>query len=72
MKVYGTYQYFAIINGATTQVRAVVAAKNKTTAAAALGMSKYMFDQYAAETGNEQEIAKALERPGQVVVIRSA
>ena len=60
MKVYGTSHYFTNVDGRMYQARAIVAAKSKKRAAELLKMSIYMFNQYASETGNEKDIAKAM------------
>lgn len=44
----------------------MVAAKNKKTAAAALGVTIYQFNLYAHETGNDDDIATAMGDVGAV------
>ena len=69
MKVYGTSQYFTTINGKHCQARAVVATKTKKRAAELFGLSMYLMNNYASVTGNEKEIAAAMEKPETVVVM---
>jgi len=69
MKVYGTSQYFTRVKGKSFQARAVVATKTKKKAAELLGLSMYMMNNYASETGNEKEIAAAMKKPETVVVM---
>ena len=47
-------------------MRAIIAAKTKKEAAAAFSMSLYIFNEYACETGNEEELQVALSDPGKV------
>lgn len=46
--------------------RKIVATRTKKEAAEALGMSMYMFNQYASDTGNQTEIELATSKPGTV------
>jgi hypothetical protein len=71
MKVYGTDQYFAkdAVTG-NRQARAVVAAPSKKRAAELLGLSTYMFNNYASETWNEEDLKLALAEPEKVIVRR--
>jgi hypothetical protein len=65
MKVYGTMLLAA--PGWPTecrQPRVVVAAKTKAEAARAMGITVYAFGQYGGVTGNPEEIAAAMSRPG--------
>jgi len=72
-KFYGTWHYFAPINDINTQCRAVVMARTKKNAAAALGMSLYEFNNYACETGNAKEVLSAKNAgENEVVVIRGS
>lgn len=68
MKVYGTSHYFTRVDKRLCQARAIVAAKSKKRAAELLKMSIYMFNQYASETGNENDIKRAIENPETVIV----
>jgi len=71
MKVWGTSQYFGRIKGRSFQARAVVATKTKKKAAELLGLSMYMFNEYAAQTWNEKEVAAAMEKPETVIVMET-
>lgn len=74
MKVYGTVLSATPSDRAKTgvamgrQVRAVIAAPTQKVAAEAFGLSLYAFRQYAGETGNQQELAVALSKPGAVFI----
>lgn len=75
MKVYGTQ---LVLTNAEREAlglaghemfgRAVVAAPNRTAAAAAFGVSSGDFKAFGSETGNPTEIAQAHEEPGVVFI----
>jgi hypothetical protein len=71
MKVWGTDQYWTRVEGKSYQARAVVAAKTKKKAAELLGLSMYMMKNYSSVTGNDKEVAAAMEKPETVVVMET-
>ncbi len=48
------------------RIERMVAAKTKKIAAIALGTTSCQFNQYASETGNDNDIAVAMRSPGSV------
>lgn len=65
MKVYGTHLMAAEWwPTEARQPRVVIAAKSKAAAARALGLTLHSFNQYGSITGNKDEIAAAMSRPG--------
>lgn len=48
------------------RTRSIVATTSKTAAAKAFGISMYLFNLYASDTGNAAEIELATSEPGQV------
>jgi hypothetical protein len=62
MKVFGGLVHM----GARGQVRTIVAATSQANAAEAVGETLNGFRGWWSETGNKDELATALDRPGQV------
>jgi len=63
MKVYGIDAHLSGVRG---QQRAIVAARSKVAAAKAMDLTVYFFNGYGDETGNAEEIATAMAKPGTV------
>lgn len=67
MKVYGWRGYWAK-GGNSRQGRFIMAAPSIAAVCAATGMTRYTFNNEGCETGNANEIATALAKPGAIFV----
>jgi len=67
LKVWGTSHHFV----GSSQARVVVATFTKKRARELLGMGRFVFDNYVAETGNREELKRALAKPETVIVVKS-
>lgn len=66
LKVYGVTTFVRGIGGAHDQARAVVAAASQKAAAELLAMPLSEFRRFGGETGNAEQIRRALAEPGVV------
>lgn len=67
MKTYGWRGHYAK-GGNSRQGRYIMAAPNVATVLRATGMTRYQFNLEGCETGNDDEITTASQKPGTIFV----
>jgi len=65
LKVWG-FSDFRIYKGEQVQTREVVAVRSVAELVRLTGMGRSTINNYAAETGNETEVAVAMSKPGTI------
>lgn len=66
LQVWGTDHLFVKVDGHTSQRHAIVAARTKKDAAAALGMTVRSLNTWASTSGNARDLEVAMAEPGVV------